>query len=119
MIEASLANTLQDLLHILHPIAYGHPLLEEIWPLLEAMERSLSKGADPIKVARLIERVYPYGSWPEELSQPLYDLYEEATCAHEHGGIPDASLVRKALLSLFEVGRVCGGHRSVLDRVLS
>src|SRR6266487_4380680 len=54
LIEASLISTPQDLLHVLHPVA--HPLLHELWPLLEAMERALSSGADPIKVARLIKR---------------------------------------------------------------
>src|SRR5262249_14725498 len=71
LIDASLVGTCQDLLHILHPIANGHPILEEPWPVLAAMERSLSSGADPLNVARLIKRFYPYGSWPAELSQPL------------------------------------------------
>jgi hypothetical protein len=119
LIEASLIGTPQDLLHVLRPVADGHPLLGEIWPLLEAMERSLLSGGDPIKVARLIERVYPYGSWPTELSQPLYDVYEEATCAHEHGGVPEPQSVQKALVALFEVGRACGSQRSALQRVLS
>jgi hypothetical protein len=119
LIEASLIGTPQDLLHVLHPVAQGHPLLHEIWPLMEAMERSLSRGADPIKVGRLIKRVYPHGSWPAELSQPLYDVYEEATCAHEHGGVPEPQSVEKALLALFDVGRVCGSERSALRRVLS
>jgi hypothetical protein len=82
------------------------------------MERSLSIGADPLKVARLIERFYPYGSWPPELSQPLYDVYEEATCAHAHGGTPVRESVRKALKALFEAARL-RGDRSILERVLS
>src|SRR5882672_6294373 len=108
LIEASLIGTPQDLLHVLHPVAHGHPLLHEVWPLLEAMERALSSGADPIRVARLITRVYPHDSWPAELSQPLYDVNEEATCAHEHGGVPQPQSVQNALLALFDVGRLCG-----------
>ncbi len=119
LIEASLIDTPQDLLHILRPVAHGHPLLHELWPLLEAMERSLSSGADPIKVARLIKSVYPHDSWPAELDQPLYDVYEEATCAHEHGGVPEPQSVQKALLALFDVGRLCGSQRSAFRRVLS
>ena len=119
LIEASLIGTPQNPLHVLHPVAHGHPLLHELWPLLEAMERALSSGADPIKVARLIERVYPHGHWPAELSQTLYDVYEEATCAHEHGGVPQPQSVQKALLALFDVGRLCGSQRSAFRRVLS
>jgi hypothetical protein len=115
LLEASLIGNPQDLLHALRPVADGHPLLGEIWPLLEAMERSLRNGTDPIKVARLIKRFYPYGSWPTELRQPLYDVYEEATCAHEHGSVPEPQSVQKALLVLFEIGRVCGGQRSALQ----
>jgi hypothetical protein len=83
------------------------------------MERSLSSGADPIKVARLLKRVYPYASYPAELSQQLYDVVEEATCAHEHGGVPEPQSVQKALLALFDAGRACGSDRSALRRVLS
>jgi hypothetical protein len=118
LIDASVSATLQDLLHVLRPIAIGHPLLDEMWPLLEAMERSLSNGADPLNVARLVERFYPYGTWPAELDQPLYDVYEEATCAHEHGGVPVRQSVRKALMALFKAGRI-RGDRSILERVLS
>ncbi len=64
LIDASLASSPQDLLHVLRPLAEGHPLLDQVWPLLAAMEKELTRGADPIKVARLIERIYPSGSWP-------------------------------------------------------
>ena len=57
--------------------------------------------------------------WPlAELSQPLYDVYEEATCAHEHGGVPQAQAVQNALRALFDAGRTCGSQRSAFRRVL-
>jgi hypothetical protein len=33
LIDAALAKTPEDLLHILRENAVGHPMLEEVWPL--------------------------------------------------------------------------------------
>lgn len=108
LVEASLATSTQDLVSILHGRAAGHPLLTEVWPLLAAMERSLARGADPVEVARQIQKVYPYGSWPAHLDRTLYDVYEEATCAHAYGGMPQPLRVANALHALFRADR---GHR--------
>jgi hypothetical protein len=115
LIAASLANTPEDLLHVLRETAESHPILDSLWPLLEAMERALDKGVDPIAVACRIKKVYPYGEWPEELSQLLYDVYEEATCAHEHEGEPQPRLVENALRALFAEAKRHGSWCSVLD----
>jgi len=72
LIDSALAKTPEDLLHILRENAAGHPMLEEVWPLFEAMERTLATGADPIQVAGRIKKVYPHGKWPKELDQALY-----------------------------------------------
>jgi hypothetical protein len=91
---------------------------DDIWPLLEAMERALDLGRDPIAVARRIQKVYPYEEWPDELDQFLYDVYEEATCAHEHGGVPQPELVERALRALFPAARRSSAWRSPLDGLL-
>jgi len=115
LIDASLALTPEDLLHILRGRAEGHPMLDDVWPLLEAMEKALDAGIDPIDVACRIKRVYPYGDWPKELDQRLYDVYEEATCAHEHGGVPQPNVVSNALRALFAAARRSSSWCSVLD----
>jgi hypothetical protein len=117
LIDSALAKTPEDLLHILRGEAEGHPMLTEVWPLFEAMEKALAKEADPIQVARRITKIYPYGRWPPELDQPLSDVYEEATCAHEHGGIPQPESVRRALRALFDAARRNRAWRSTLERV--
>jgi hypothetical protein len=117
-IEASLAKTPQDLLHVLRARAEGHPMLHDSWPLFEAMEKALDAGIDPIDVACRVKKIYPYGEWPREVDQYLYDVYEEATCAHEHGGVPQPEVVEKALRALFEAAKRSSSWRSVLDGLL-
>jgi len=119
LIAASLATSTQDLLRVLHDRASGHSLLNEVWPLLAAMEAALASGTDPLEVALQIQKVYPYGSWPAHLDQVLYDVYEEATCAHAHDGVPQPLRVANALHALFRADR---GHRpweDLMDRVLA
>jgi len=118
LIDASLTRTPEDLLRILRAKAGGHPMLDALWPLLEAMEKALDAGIDPIAVACRIEKVYPYGEWPGELDQLLYDVYEEATCAHEHGGVPEPKVVAAALRALFAAAKRSGSWCSVLDGLL-
>jgi hypothetical protein len=118
LIDAALVKTPEDLLHILRENAVGHPMLEEVWPLFEAMERALTTGADPIQVACRIKKVYPYGQWPPERDRALYDVYEEATCAHEHGGIPQPASVSQALRALFDIAKRNRVWNS-LERVLT
>ena len=118
LIDASLTRTPEDLLHILRGKAEGHPMLDALWPLLEAMEKALDAGIDPIAVACRIKNVYPYGEWPGELDQLLYDVYEEATCAHEHGGVPEPKVVAAALRALFAAAKRSGSWCSVLDGLL-
>jgi hypothetical protein len=118
LIDSALAKTPEDLLHILRANAAGHPMLEEVWPLFEAMERALATGADPTQVACRIKKIYPYGQWPPALDQALYDVYEEATCAHEHGGVPQAASVSQALRALFDAAKRNRAWDSSLERVL-
>ncbi len=117
LIEASLARTPEDLLHVLRARAEGHPMLTDVWPLFEAMEKALDAGIDPVAVAHRIKKIYPFGSWPGELDQVLYDVYEEATCAHAHGGVPQPRTVESALRALFAAARRCSSWRSALDQL--
>ena len=117
-IEASLAKSPQDLLHVLRARAEGHPMLNDVWPLFEVMEKALDAGVDPIDVACRVKKVYPFGEWPREVDQHLYDVYEEATCAHEHGGVPQPELVEKALRALFAAARRSSSWRSALEGLL-
>ena len=117
LIDASLASTPEDLLHVLRAKARGHPMLDDVWPLFEAMEKSLDAGGDPVAVACRIKKVYPYGEWPQELDQRLYAVYEEATCAHEHGGVPQPKAVESALRELFADARRSSSWCSALDRL--
>lgn len=118
LIDASLAGGPEDLLRILRAKAEGHPMLEDVWPLLEAMERALNAGTDPIEVACRIKKVYPYGEWPKELGRLLYDVYEEATCAHERGGVPQVDVVESALRALFSAAKRSSSWWSVLDALV-
>ena len=117
LIEASLARTPQDLLHVVRARAEGHPMLTDVWVLFEAMEKALDAGIDPVAVAYRIKKVYPFGSWPGELDQVLYDVYEEATCAHEHGGVPQPRIVESALRALFAAARRSSSWCSALERL--
>ena len=119
LVEASLATSTQDLLSILRDRAAGHPLLTEVWPLLAAMERSLAGGADPLVVADQVKKVHPFGSWPRHLGRFFYDVYEEATCAHAHDGVPQPLRVANALQALFRAGRDRRPWQDLIERVLA
>jgi hypothetical protein len=71
-----------------------------------------------VHVACRIKKVYPYGQWPPALDQARYDVYEEATGAHEHGGVPQPASVSPALRALFDVAKRNRAWDSSLARVL-
>jgi hypothetical protein len=100
MIESSMAQDPGELRQVLRAAAKHHPLLSDTWARLEAMALALDKGVDVMAVADKIRAIYPYGTWPAELSNALYDTYEELTCAHERGGVPHPDSVEKALRRL-------------------
>jgi hypothetical protein len=119
LIEGSLAQSSEDLLHVLRVRAVGHPMLADPWTLIEAMDKALSRGVDVMEVAGRVKVMYPYGDWPGELNKLLYDLYEEVTCAHMHGGVPSRTHVEAALRALLAEGRGRSTWCPALERVLA
>jgi hypothetical protein len=119
MIAASMAATPEDLLHVLREQAGGHPLLKDGWLLLETMDIALSRGADLMEVAGRIEAIYPYGESPREVKQLLYDLYEEVTCAHMHGGVPSPPDVERTLAALVAAARGRSRWRALLESIVA
>ena len=105
MVEASMAQDPGELRLVLRASAKHHPLLSETWARLEAMAMALDRGADIMTVADNVRQIYPYGEWPPELSDALYDTYEELTCAHERGGVPEPDAVEKALRRLLALAK--------------
>ena len=51
LIEVSLAPTPQDVLHAARDRAAGHPMLADVWSVLEAMGLALARGAGPLELA--------------------------------------------------------------------
>jgi hypothetical protein len=118
LIEGSLAQSPDDLLHVLRARAAGHPMLGDVWTHIEAMDEALSRGVDVMEVAARVEGLYPYGDWPRELNEVLYDLYDEVTCACRHDGVPSRTHVEVALRALLTAGRGRSAWRAVLERVI-
>jgi len=91
----------------------------EDWALFSDRWQAVSCGADPMEVADRVEAIYPYGGSPPEVRRLVYDLYEEVTCAHMHGGVPSPPDVERTLMALVAVARGRSPWRPLLESVVA
>jgi hypothetical protein len=121
LIEASLAREHEDMLSALRCVAGTHPMCSDLHAVLEAADLALALGClDEMEAAsRVLHAAYrSYGDWEKDLRNPLYNLDEELTCAHDYDGVPNRSRVAEALSKVLEVSRERERWSGVWGRIL-
>jgi hypothetical protein len=119
LIEASLARSIQDLVHVLRGRAADHPMIVDELTLLEAIDvASVHATADLDRLVSAVLDRYPYSGLPVDVQDLIYQLDEEATCAHGHDGEPQPRAIEEALQALLAAARGRSGRREMLERML-
>ncbi len=96
MLDASLAENPEDLARILDRASFAHPVLLDHATILEVL--ALAFGTGRITPEAFAKQVcgLALDDLPQATTGALADLEEEAFCAHEHNGVPQAGHVLKA-----------------------
>jgi hypothetical protein len=120
LIDASLARSVPDMLHVFRERACDHPMLSDPLALLDALDvAAVQASVDTDTLVSAVLDLYPYPELPRDIRDRLYELDEEATCAHGHGGVPQPELIENALHALLATARGRSKWRKTLESMLA
>jgi len=101
LIDASVAQKPEDKLHHLRRVGHPNAGGDDPFLLLEACMIAMDRRrATPESVARVSYRLTLSHGLPADIQEAIYELDEDATCAHEFGGVVQAQRVVVSLAVL-------------------